>query len=511
MSSTRHAEPGEPIRQERWASSPEFAGGLKFPLVAKRCSKLPNVANRELLYYVQARSWREGLPQFADILIEKAAGRLGPSGMGNIPEGVLTAEQIKSIWHYDLQDVLLLQNEFSKEEIRALAESMFDNPRAAAEQESIRRKSAERPAQILKSDVLAKCRKEAEQQLAEDLVRLCCDPTWDELYAPWYFGALLELLREMVDSDRSRAKARFVTSHGLRVRRALDFAWKTPSLPNEGRRLTLIYGNSGAGKTFEARAMAEEIPGRYRYIEVSPGNDMHSFFLGLANGLGVTRYQQAKANELRERTEAGLLCGDICLILDESHRLFPVANIRDNSPKKLEWVMSMAARGVPIVLIATPQFFNNQGLAEDRVRYNRLQLERRIGHMETLDQQPSQGDILGVARAWLPSADEKALEVIACVAMESRAPYGVIGTVHRWADYFAKQAGREAPSNADIAAGIRQAQGKEQNLANAQDPRKGRRAVRVPVAMPAPMARQDAPQPAEDFSPSRLDQMELTG
>jgi hypothetical protein len=63
--STRHAKPGGPLRQERYASS--FEKGLLANLVAKRASVLSDVHSREIIWFLQWLSWRIGaLDQCAD-------------------------------------------------------------------------------------------------------------------------------------------------------------------------------------------------------------------------------------------------------------------------------------------------------------------------------------------------------------------------------------------------------------------------------------------------------------
>lgn len=60
MSSTRYAAPGAPLHQNRYASSPEFGGGLLGNLVAKRCRTIPKAEDREVIWTRQQRSWEEG-------------------------------------------------------------------------------------------------------------------------------------------------------------------------------------------------------------------------------------------------------------------------------------------------------------------------------------------------------------------------------------------------------------------------------------------------------------------
>ena len=58
MSRTRHAKPGSPLRQERYASS--FEKGLLANLVGKRAALLPCSESRMAIWFLQWRSWQSG-------------------------------------------------------------------------------------------------------------------------------------------------------------------------------------------------------------------------------------------------------------------------------------------------------------------------------------------------------------------------------------------------------------------------------------------------------------------
>ena len=58
MSNTRHAAPGSPLRQERFASS--FRHGLLANLVAKRCAEIDPPADRAAIWFAQLESWKWG-------------------------------------------------------------------------------------------------------------------------------------------------------------------------------------------------------------------------------------------------------------------------------------------------------------------------------------------------------------------------------------------------------------------------------------------------------------------
>src|ERR1039458_1071725 len=86
MSSTRRADPNAPLSQERYMSSPEFAGlqGISGTAVAKRCALLVSPAKRQLLWFIQGMSLAEGgLKQFARELLKMFPERLDPDAFAN--------------------------------------------------------------------------------------------------------------------------------------------------------------------------------------------------------------------------------------------------------------------------------------------------------------------------------------------------------------------------------------------------------------------------------------------
>lgn len=81
MPGTRTAEPGSPLRQERWASSVAHTQGLKANLVARRCRVVADATTRELIWMIQARSNEAGgLPAMAGELATVAPQACGPKG-----------------------------------------------------------------------------------------------------------------------------------------------------------------------------------------------------------------------------------------------------------------------------------------------------------------------------------------------------------------------------------------------------------------------------------------------
>ena len=428
MSSTRHAAPGSPLRQWRWASAPEFERGVMANLAAKRCGVLDDASDRELVWFLQLLSRREGgLRAVVDELF-----LLYPPDQFRDP-----TEEVEVIG-FVLSDVT-----FSKPQI--------------SEEESFK------------------------VQLADFLLRMCLDPgsRWDE--APSYYGHLRECLedykRRWVDQVKSRA---VVTSLGEKMNDALDYSLQGPSM-------ILVQGEARTGKTFAARAWCEGHPGQARFVEVPPGNDDSSFFRAIGRSLGISVNLNIKANLLRERVEEVLLSGDLLLCLDEAHRLWPQVNHRYGYPARVIWVMSMANQGVPIALISTPQFLETQKALEDRSGWNSRQFQGRIGLYVPLPRQLEEADLVKVARACLPKSGDEELGHIAVYAMASCRQLAAVDAIVKRARFLATRAGREDVAVLDIRAAMRDTIiPSDSSLTKALEKPTGKRRGRV-VELPEPV------------------------
>ena len=101
MSSTRKAKSGAEFRQERFASSTEFQRGLMANLVAKRCERLEKPEDRELIWFLQLLSHREGgLKQLTRDLVAKFPDRNSTESMrrfGMKPGQIYSAAQVKTV------------------------------------------------------------------------------------------------------------------------------------------------------------------------------------------------------------------------------------------------------------------------------------------------------------------------------------------------------------------------------------------------------------------------------
>src|SRR5215472_3298965 len=101
MSSTRHAKPGSRFRQDKFSSSPEFETGLIANLVARRCSILDDPEEREIVWFLQLLSHRQGgIEKVARELAEQFKDRVGTLQMmkyGTKPGQVYNRDQVDHI------------------------------------------------------------------------------------------------------------------------------------------------------------------------------------------------------------------------------------------------------------------------------------------------------------------------------------------------------------------------------------------------------------------------------
>jgi len=220
--------------------------------------------------------------------------------------------------------------------------------------------------------------------------------------------------------------------------------------------MTLLVGQARRGKSFTARSWCEQHPGQARFIEVPTGNDDTSFFRAFARGLGMGKFSQYKAIDLRERVESVLLTGDILVCLDEAQRLWPEANSRCGFPRRISWIMSMANEHVPFCLIATPQFFDRQNLSDQIAGWNSAQLVGRISDWKQLPEELEIQDLVAVAKAVLPEADKPTLVALADYADASERYLSAIDAIASRARYDAARAGRSQITSADVRKAMKQ-------------------------------------------------------
>ena len=440
MSNTRRAEPGGPLRQERWASSEEFERGLRGNLVARRCSVMDNPDDRQLVYYLQSRSLGEGgIDKVAADLLAAFADRFGTRAMqqfGMKPGQVYSASQVKAIRREIESDL----NPESQWPLRWERDryGTYESWDGGTRDEDTAPESY--PAEVF----IEHCQNAA-RGLAGHLEEFCLNP---EIKAqagwPWYFPDLFESLREYQAAFIEKERAAFVTETGRQVDEEVDYARKAKCL-------VLIEGREGIGKSFSGKAACEARPGQARYSKVPPGNDDIGFFQALAKSVGNACGTSWKTVQLRKRLEDTLKSGDLTLVLDNAQYLWPVSDCRHAMPNRINWLMkALVEEGVPVVLIASPQFTLTQKVVENRTHWTSGEFIAGIGRYVRLPESVGEEDLAKVAKLKLPEGDGKSIEILVRYAQSTASYFAGIERAVRRARYVAEKAGRVKVERRDI-------------------------------------------------------------
>ncbi len=446
MSSTRtQKEPGK-FRQEKFASSVEFERGAMANLVAKRTSLLNAAPDCELIWYLQRRSHECGMKQIAADLIAKYSQRLATPTMQKIgmrPDQIYSAPEVKKVRTEVGSGLFPLFGENDEMSDFGPLELLVKTPEQEAE---ARAAATLHPSKYPAAAFIGHCHAEANAKLAQHLFSLCLDPELPVADGkPWYFPTLVSTLREEMEQDISNhCQKTVVTSLGSRVHEALDYTAETGSL-------TLIEGSARFGKTFAVTDWCLRHPGRARYVQLESSPDEMSFYRAIAKALGVSVCLQAKGQELRMRIEETLQSGQLVLVLDEAHYLWP--NIIDSRslPSRINWILTaLVNRGVPVALVTTPQFFSNQRAIEQKTRWTSEQFTGRIGHYEKLPDVLPKDDLQKIAKALAGGVEARIIDALVEYANGSVRYIASIGPLVTRARYFARKDNREKFQFADL-------------------------------------------------------------
>ncbi len=290
---------------------------------------------------------------------------------------------------------------------------------------------------------------DALSDLPQILTAFCLDPKADVAKGVWFFsdllGALAALRERFVSSARSRLADTIVTR---RINETLDFWFSR-------RRMVLIEGVAGIGRSETARAWCDAHAGLVRYVEVPSSSDDRSFFASMARQLGVARGASFKSQQIKVRVEEMLATSGLALLLDESQYLFGQYIRPRRTPDRLLWVKTVFDAGTPIGLVAHVAFSKCQAIFVQKTLWSDEQFERRVNRRITLPTEHSKQDMIKIARAHHPGGDMRSWKLLASYALgtEKKQASGVTEALES-ARYRAEKAGRNEAIFADIEAAL---------------------------------------------------------
>lgn len=258
------------------------------------------------------------------------------------------------------------------------------------------------------------------------------------------------LRRYLAEHTQAQAAGVAITAIGRAVYDALDYC-------RESRSLVVVNGLPRLGKSFAAERYCEQHPGQARYVQVPSTADDLAFFTAIARALGITIESNAKTKNLRPRIEAALQGGDLALILDEGHYLWPGHNYRLARPPRVGWLMTaLVNQRVPVCMIVTPQFFKTQRSYEIKSGWTSEQFVGRIERYVQLPDTISLPDLQSVARSLYPTGSAKAIETLADYANLSAKHVAAIEHAIKQATFLARRDGRQTPAWLDVQQALRE-------------------------------------------------------
>lgn len=471
-----------------------------------KASMLIDATKRALLYFLQAMALRPGgLKALASGLVEKFPERLGSPTMHKLG---ISAKRVYSPGQADrIRIELRLRPEFS----------FNDEPTAAAPDAD---NSAECFLQI--------CRSQAASQLGDFLEAVCSDPTmeirlpedreftvdlereklrdlasetadWRISEVPYFrdlVGALLEFQCNMAQQARDAVAQTEVAG---RVFGTLDRALSH-------RKMVVLEGDPGIGKTKAAEAWCEAHNGQARFVTLSGCVNKTSIFRAIGRALGVGCGYHRSLAAIQARVEDALKRSGLMLVIDEAHFLFGQSERMQTRPVMLDWVdTALCNQGVPVALIATPQFSRRLDQAERETIWQSAQFRRRVKDYVRLPSAMSQADLDSVTRKLLPNSDRASIKLATGYAKLSRWPLTGLANLAEDARVIAAECGRTEPNFADLEAAMtkfRMPSDVAQATAFEEASKTARRGRRCPTPQPQPIQRQNTDEEPADTARS---------
>jgi hypothetical protein len=443
VSRTRKADPNDPLSFEKYLSSPQYTDmrGIDGTAATAKAMLQSAPEARRLIFFVQALSHRiGGLPGVVKELIDSFGDRLGTEMMRQIgakpgqrysiadTKAVLSA---LDVLRYSLSRVYNTEVDYDIE---------VEDP--TIEQRAV-------------DYALAACARRAVEKLPGLLAELCINPAIEvsakSIHIDCFadaFGALIEFERRCA---RRASEAVAETEVSKVVTETLDRTLK------HGK-MAVLEGEPGIGKTKAAAAWCEAHAGQARFVSLKGAVNKTTIFRSIGRALGVATGLNRKAAEMQGRIEDMLERSRIMLVIDESHFLFGQAYERVRSrPEMLDWVdTALCNQGVPVALIATPQFTRRLHETERQTLWQSGQFRRRIKDYRRLPAKVAQSDVESVARKMFPDCERAGIKLAMGHAMLSPYPLSWLGDLAQDAREIAETHGRHSPNFSDLDRAIKE-------------------------------------------------------
>src|ERR1700730_11774262 len=469
MSSTRTSTTGE-FHQERFCSAPELEGDIINGLpAAKRIALMKDRATREVLWFIQWRSLTTGgVQQICDELLVTFPERIGTPTLRKV-----LARKGRRPTRSDLKAI---QEESGYESALSI-EGFLDTIKPNRRDDEVNLWAEQDVAEYMQQ-----AHEAAREKLRPFLIRCCLDPKADISKGVWFFDDLVGAVRILRERFAAAARSRLAeTAVKVLINETLDFWFAS-------RRMILIEGAAGIGRSVSTRAWIDSQCGLARFVEVPSSGDDRSFFSAIARELGVARGTSMKAQEIKVRVEEMLLASGIMLVFDESQYLWGGYVRPRKTPDRILWIKMIFDADVPVALIAHTDFSKYQANYVKQTLWTDEQFERRLNrrimflptseiaeiqsyresHARSdntlmsirarnilVPSEHSRDDMLKIARAHYPEGNSRSWKLLAAYALgtDKKQASGIVEALES-ARYRADKNGRSDVTFADIEAAL---------------------------------------------------------
>jgi hypothetical protein len=328
---TRRADPGAPLSQERYMSSPEFVElrAISGRAVAMRSAVLASPAKRQLLWWIQGMSLTEGgIRQLAKDMVKLFPKRLLPVDAWKLSDEFLDLDggscpepSSEASARFAVERRPARPSEWSHgHRAQSLEEFLIDlsiNPRLQIQPEG------ESEIHQLANQIDTERAKEEFPELqAEDFREAKL------VYFRDIIGALVEYKRRYEE----RVKAEFChTAISRQIWKQLDDALKS-------RTMIVLDGLEGRGKTEAVRAWCNCHLGVARFVNLIGTNTKTSHFTQFAKALGIGHGSSYKVSEMQGTIQKVLQSSHLMPVIDEAHYFFNQAPRMKTRPEMLDWI-----------------------------------------------------------------------------------------------------------------------------------------------------------------------------
>ena len=229
---------------------------------------------------------------------------------------------------------------------------------------------------------------------------------------------------------------------------ALDFCYRR-------RRMVFIEGAAGIGRSATMQAWCDAHGGLVRYVETPSSNDDRSFYVKIAEALGVARSTAYNGQQIKLRVEETLRVSGLIIAMDESQYLWPQYNKPRSLPSRLLWVKTAFDAGTPFAIVAHTDFSKWQKLYVAKTMWTDEQWDRRLNRNVYLPAQHSPEDMMLIAKAKLPHGDEASWMLLSGYALQAeKKQASAITELMESALDRAESAGRDEVTFEDIEAAM---------------------------------------------------------